>query len=113
MTAIRSPKSLAGATPTTLGAVTDLTPGEGRAYVIGGLQLAVFLLSDGTVRAMDAVCPHKGGPLADGQIDGGVVMCPLHQYAFSFDTGACTSEGVGAAQTYAARIVNGMVMVDI
>ncbi|MFI6430846.1 MULTISPECIES: Rieske 2Fe-2S domain-containing protein [Rhodococcus] len=113
MTALHSPKCPEDATPTTLGAVTDLTPGEGRAYAIHGLQLAVFLLSDGTIRAMDAVCPHKGGPLADGQIDGGVVMCPLHQYAFSFDTGACTSEGVGAAQTYPARVVDGMVTVDI
>lgn len=96
-----------------LGPITDLTRGEGRTYVVDGRQLAVFLLADGTVRAVDAVCPHKGGPLADGQIDGSVVICPLHQYAFSFDTGACASEGVGAVHTYPARVVKAKVVVEI
>ncbi|MET0196157.1 MULTISPECIES: Rieske (2Fe-2S) protein [Nocardiaceae] len=95
-----------------VGAVEDLTPGEGRAYVVDGKQVAVFLLGDGTVRAMDAVCPHKGGPLADGQIDGSVVMCPLHQYTFSLDTGVCPS-GIDSVRTYPAAVVDGKVTVDV
>ena len=70
-----------------VGAITDLTAGEGRTYAVDGRQIAVYLLSDGTLRATDAMCPHKAGPLADGQIDDAVVVCPLHQYSFSFDTG--------------------------
>ena len=35
-----------------IGAVEDLTPGEGRAYVVDGKQVAVFLLGDGSVRAI-------------------------------------------------------------
>jgi nitrite reductase (NADH) small subunit len=96
-----------------VGPVSDLTPGEGRTYVVQNRQVAVFLLSDGTVRAMDAVCPHRGGPLADGQIDAGGVMCPLHQYAFSFDTGACASESVGSVRTYTASIRDGSVVVHV
>ncbi|MBC2638327.1 MULTISPECIES: Rieske 2Fe-2S domain-containing protein [unclassified Rhodococcus (in: high G+C Gram-positive bacteria)] len=96
-----------------VGPVSDLTPGEGRTYVVQNRQVAVFLLSDGTVRAMDAVCPHRGGPLADGQIDAGGVMCPLHQYAFSFDTGACASDGVGSVRTYTASIRDGSVVVHV
>ena len=95
-----------------VGAVEDLTPGEGRAYVVDGKQVAVFLLADGSVRAMDAVCPHKGGPLADGQIDGSVVVCPLHQYAFSLDDGSCPS-GIDAVRTYTAAVVDGKVTVEL
>ncbi|QCB51138.1 Rieske (2Fe-2S) protein [Rhodococcus sp. PAMC28707] len=95
-----------------VGPVEDLTPGEGRAYVVDGRQVAVFLLQDGSVRAMDAVCPHKGGPLADGQIDGSIVMCPMHQYAFSLDDGTCPS-GITSVRTYPAVIVDGKVMVEV
>ncbi|CAB4896714.1 Rieske (2Fe-2S) protein [Rhodococcus fascians] len=95
-----------------VGALEDLTPGEGRAYVVDGQQVAVFLLSDGSVRAMDAVCPHRGGPLADGQIDGSVVVCPLHQYAFSLDDGTCPS-GISSVRTYPAAVVNGKVTVEL
>lgn len=95
-----------------VGPVEDLTPGEGRAYVVDGRQVAVFLLQDGSVRAMDAMCPHKGGPLADGQIDGSVVMCPMHQYAFSLDDGTCPS-GIASVRTYPAVIVDGKVMVEV
>ena len=95
-----------------VGAVEDLTPGEGRAYVVDGKQVAVFLLGDGSVRAMDAVCPHKGGPLADGQIDGSVVMCPLHQYTFSLDDGACAG-GIAPVRTYPAAVVDGKVTVEV
>ena len=77
---------------TVVGRVEDLTAGEGRTYVVDGRQVAVFLLADGTIRATDAVCPHRGGPLADGQIDGRVVVCPLHQYAFSLTDGTCTDD---------------------
>ncbi len=96
-----------------VGSVTDLTPGEGRTYVVDGHQIAVFLLSDGTVRAMDAVCPHKAGPLADGQIDGAVVTCPLHQYAFRFDSGACTTETVAPVRVYPAQVSGGTVIVQV
>lgn len=98
--------------PLQLGPAGDLTPGEGRAYVVDGTQVAVFLLGDGTVRALDAVCPHRGGPLADGQIDGSVVMCPLHQYAFSLDDGSCPS-GIDGVRTYPAAIVDGTVTVEL
>ncbi|MBY4273259.1 nitrite reductase (NAD(P)H) small subunit [Rhodococcus fascians] len=95
-----------------VGALEDLTPGEGRAYVVDGKQVAVFLLGDGSVRAMDAVCPHRGGPLADGQIDGSVVVCPLHQYAFSLDDGTCPSD-IDSVRTYPAAVVNGKVTVEL
>lgn len=93
-----------------LGPVAGLTRGEGRTYTVDGRQIAVFLLSDGSVRATDAVCPHKAGPLADGQIDDTGVVCPLHQYVFSFATGACTTEGVGSVRTHQVRVADGRIL---
>ena len=52
-----------------LGRVDDIPFGEGRAFAVGGDQVAVFRLRGGGLRAVSAICPHSGGPLADGQID--------------------------------------------
>ncbi|MGL6235539.1 MAG: Rieske (2Fe-2S) protein [Segniliparus sp.] len=96
-----------------VGPVSDLTPGEGRAYAVDGAQIAVFLLDNGELRATSAVCPHKAGPIADGQVDLGVVVCPLHQYAFSLASGLCTSEGVGRLAVYSAWEQNGRILVSL
>jgi nitrite reductase (NADH) small subunit len=77
----------------TLGPVEQIPPGEGRTFTVGTAQVAVFRLRDGTVRALDAVCPHRGGPLADGQTDAQVVLCPLHLNAFELSTGRCLTGG--------------------
>ena len=77
------------ATEHRIGVLEELPVGEGRAYALDGTQVAVFHLRDGRVRAVSAVCPHRGGPIADGQADLHVVLCPLHQHAFDLDDGSC------------------------
>ncbi|ANY22666.1 Rieske (2Fe-2S) protein [Gordonia terrae] len=83
-----------------VGPIADLQIGESRAYAVQDRQVAVFRLTDGTLRATDAVCPHRGGPLADGQFDLGRVVCPLHQYAFGLADGRCTTDGIGSVGVY-------------
>ncbi|SIR89076.1 Rieske (2Fe-2S) protein [Williamsia sterculiae] len=94
-----------------VGSIEDMTPGEGRTYVVGGVQIAVFRLGDGSVRATSAQCPHRGGPIADGQIDLDRVMCPLHQYLFAFADGRCTDPSVRSLPVYPARVVDGIIEV--
>ena len=83
-----------------LGPLEQIPVGEGRAFGVAGEQVAVFRLRDGSLRAVSAVCPHKGGPIADGTIDQSVVMCPLHQHAFELDTG-CSTTGADPLRSYA------------
>jgi len=71
----------------------EIPVGEGRSVAIDGEQVAVFRLRDGSVRALGAVCPHRGGPLADGLLDDRVVVCPLHGYTYDLVTGAETANG--------------------
>ena len=93
-----------------LGALSEIPVGEGRAYAVAGRQVAVFRLRDGSVRALDAVCPHRGGPLADGQTDADVVVCPLHAHVFDLSTGACRS-GQSDVASYAVSVEDGQVVV--
>jgi len=95
---------------TRLGPVDAIPLGEGRAYAVGGEQVAVFRLRDGTLRATQARCPHAGGPLADGQLDPSAIVCPLHARAFSFADGRC-AEGE-QVKLYAVRVEDGEVVVE-
>ena len=75
-----------------VGPGSEIPVGEGRAYAVDGDQVAIFRLSTGALRAVSAICPHAGGPLADGQIDDQVLICPLHLNVFELDTG-CSRSG--------------------
>jgi nitrite reductase [NAD(P)H] small subunit len=93
-----------------LGPAAQIPAGEGRAFAVGGEQIAVFRLRDGSLRAVQAVCPHRDGPLADGQIDGGVVICPLHAHTFDLSDGACAT-GAPPVRTYPVAEEDGRLLV--
>lgn len=82
-----------------LGSLEQIPIGEGRAFAVGGAQVAVFRLRSGAVHAVNAVCPHRGGPIADGLIDGSIVICPLHLNAFELASG-CSTTGADPLQTW-------------
>ena len=52
---------------------------EGRIYALYHI--------DGVIWAIDGICPHQGGPLADGLIEGTMVTCPWHGWQFDITTG--------------------------
>ena len=71
-----------------IGEVEQLPKGEGRTFDVAGHRLALFRTRAGDVFATQAVCPHKGGPLADGLVGGTTVICPLHDRQYDLRTGA-------------------------
>lgn len=106
---------MSAAAPSThrLGPVDAIPPGEGRAFTVAGSQVAVFRLRDGDrLLAMDAVCPHAGGPLADAQSDRSKIVCPLHNYSFSVADGSCLN-GDFAVRVYPVREEDGQVVVEV
>lgn len=95
-----------------VGRLEEIPPGEGRAYVVGGVQVAVFRLRDGSLHATQAACPHAGGPLADGQTDVDVLVCPLHLYAYRWSDGAATS-GAAPIRLFPVREEDGALLVTV
>jgi nitrite reductase/ring-hydroxylating ferredoxin subunit len=64
----------------------DLPPGKAAAFDVGGQRIAVFNV-DGTFYAIEDTCPHSGGPLSEGQVQGTKVTCPWHEADFDLRTG--------------------------
>ncbi len=92
-----------------VGPIEDVPLGEGRAYEVGAKTIAVFRLRSGALRAVPARCPHAGGPLADGQIDENVLICPLHLNTWDLATG-CSRSGQADLEVLAVREVAGQIV---
>ncbi len=76
--------------------VDDIPRGEGRTITLDGRRIALFRAAGGWY-ALDAACPHRGGPLADGIVCDRAVICPLHDRRFDLATGAPLTTGDGVA----------------
>ena len=86
---------------------------EGRAIQLGGREIAIFNLADRFV-AIDNECPHRGGPLCDGIVSGTTVVCPLHGWKISLETGLVNKPDIPLClQTYETRVDNGVIVVEL
>ena len=93
-------------------AAADLPPGKGAEVVIGGQAIALFNV-DGTFHALAGRCPHRGGPLGQGFLDGPRVSCPWHNWTFDVTTGAnVASAGLEVAR-YDVMVEDGRVFVRL
>jgi len=92
----------------------DEVPDPGRTLVdVDGDLVAVFRV-DGVFHAIDDVCTHDGGPLADGELIGHAVACPRHGARFDVRTGAALSmPAVRATRSHEVKVEDGSVWVRL
>lgn len=84
---------------------------EGRSVRLGEEEIAIFNLGDRYV-AVDNSCPHRGGPLCDGIVAGDTVVCPLHGWKISLETGAVLKPDVCVrVGTYPVSVEDGVIRV--
>jgi len=76
----------------------DLHNGTVKVMSVKGIDIALFRIDD-KFFALDNECPHAGGPLSEGEIEGGCIRCPWHGYQYDLRTGACITEPVLRART--------------
>jgi nitrite reductase (NADH) small subunit len=94
-----------------IGPVSEIPIGEGRSYLIRNELVAIFRTRTGEVYGTQADCPHRNGPLADGVIGEGKVMCPLHGYTFRLATGEPVGQECASLRTYPVSVDAAGVMV--
>ena len=71
----------------TVAKVGEVPPGGVKVSRIGDQEIALFNIG-GAYHAMDDICTHDGGPLAEGIIEAHVIECPRHGARFDIRTGA-------------------------
>ena len=78
---------------------SELRPGEGKLVVVRDKPMALFNV-DGQFYAINYVCPHMGGPLGEGKLNGFVVTCPWHGWTFDVRTGLADHAGGHSVSAY-------------
>ena len=67
----------------------------------------------GIYSAMDGICPHRGGPLGQGMIEGGKIVCPWHAWTWNPETGVADQTFGIRISVYPLKIEKGDVLIEI
>ncbi len=60
---------------------------KGRKLIEFNEQKIILFFIKGEVYAVNALCPHRGGPLEEGELNEYEVTCPWHGFSFDLKTG--------------------------
>jgi len=91
--------------------LADLPPGKGVPVTVNGRDVAVFRRGE-EILAIDNECPHQGGNLCDGWVEGEIVICPLHGWEFDMRSGACMTVPGERVPSYTATTAGGAIYLE-
>jgi nitrite reductase (NADH) small subunit/3-phenylpropionate/trans-cinnamate dioxygenase ferredoxin subunit len=92
-------------------AVSDVAPGTAKLVAVDGKEIALFNV-DGTFYALDNECPHRGGPLGEGDLEGCIVTCPWHAWQYDVRSGESITDDLKVAR-YDVKVEGGDVLVVV
>ena len=79
----------------------------------GSPPIAVFRTADDKIFALVDRCPHKGGPLSQGIVQGHAIACPLHGWVIELESGGAEPPDEGCTQTVAVRRVDDRILLRL
>jgi nitrite reductase (NADH) small subunit len=92
--------------------VAELPPGRAAEVTVGQRTVALFNVG-GTFHAIANLCPHRGGPLGQGFLEGKEVSCPWHNYTFDVTTGENVVSADLKVERYDVKVEDGRVLVKV
>lgn len=90
----------------------DVPVGRVRAIEVAGRKVALYHTTSGFF-ATDNTCPHRGGPLAEGDLMGNEITCPWHLWGFDVTNGLCTGNPSIAVATHEVQLDGDRVLVRL
>lgn len=95
-----------------VGTLNDIPKRAARVVKTARGDIAIFRTMDDQVFALDDKCPHKGGPLSQGIVQGESVTCPLHNWVISLRTGEAQGADQGCTRTIAVKLQEGRILLS-
>lgn len=92
--------------------VGELHDGAVVEVIIDGVTVALARV-EGAFHAIASVCPHAGGPLGEGSLEGCTLTCPWHGWSYDVRDGSCFVSDEVSVRTYPVVVVGGTVCVDV
>ena len=96
-----------------IASVAELPPDGGAREFTAGEKTVCVAKCEGTLSAMDNVCLHRGGPLGQGVIEDGKVICPWHGWQYDPKTGAVGHNSAAKVAVYPIKVEGDDVMVEL
>ena len=90
----------------------DLENGKCKPFEVNGHEVALYH-ADGEYWATNNFCPHRGGSLGEGELNGTTITCPLHGWMFDVTTGECLNNVGGEVDTYEVSVEGDEVYVEL
>ena len=90
----------------------ELVEGAAKEVVVEGRIVALFR-SNGELHALDGMCAHQGGPIADGFVQDKCVTCPWHGWQYELETGIQTINRQPLQETFNVREKNGLIEIEL
>ena len=84
-----------------------------RKVVIGEIEIAIFKTKNGSIFAINNICPHKKGKLSEGLVHENIVTCPLHNWDIDLASGEALGEDSGCTNVYKSYIKDGFIYLNI
>ena len=92
---------------------SELPPeNEAKEFTLGDKVICVANVN-GTITAMDNVCLHRGGPLGQGLVEGGKLVCPWHGWQWDPKTGEAVHNPAAKLAIYPIKLQDGDVMIEL
>ncbi|MBI2880697.1 MAG: non-heme iron oxygenase ferredoxin subunit [Candidatus Tectomicrobia bacterium] len=91
----------------------ELSEHSGMCVEVGDKKIALFRTEDGYC-AIDDTCPHRGGPLSEGEVEGNEVTCPWHGAQFNIRSGDVLSPPASAGvASYNVRVSGDDIEIEV
>lgn len=91
---------------------SEVPIGHARVYEVNGRTIAVYHTERGFF-STDNTCPHRGGPLAQGDLIGNEINCPWHFWGFDLATGLCGGNPEIRVAAHEVRVMDDRIMVRL
>ncbi len=93
-------------------ALSEIKDNSIKKVSVEGEEIALYKVG-GQIFATSAVCPHKGGPLEEGFLDGKTITCPWHGWKFSIQDGSALPPAMANVPSFKVVIQGNDVLVEV